>query len=162
MVEYLRWCRDYRCGGDGRQNDPVHFPTIGLLSGDVVSQRLLHHAFSIGSTFASFLCLGLWLLRVGILRWCSACLARFSASAGTGLTHLRDSSNLDQTRYPPSRAQDLSSGRVHPKPANENEVTTGFGLELCDSEHESPQHVPFISLREPFREAIELGLSQSI
>ena len=46
------------------------------------------------------------------------------------------------------------------KPANENAVTTGFGVELSDSEHESPQSVPSISWCEPFREAIELGLSQ--
>jgi transposase len=46
------------------------------------------------------------------------------------------------------------------KPANENGVTTGFGVELSDSGHESPQPVPSISLCEPFREAIELGLSQ--
>jgi hypothetical protein len=46
------------------------------------------------------------------------------------------------------------------KPANENAVTTGFGVELSDSEHESPPLVPSTSLCEPFREAIELGLSQ--
>jgi transposase len=46
------------------------------------------------------------------------------------------------------------------KPANENGVTTGFGVELSDSGHESPQPVPSISWCEPFREAIELGLSQ--
>ena len=46
------------------------------------------------------------------------------------------------------------------KPGNENAVTTGFGVELSDSEHESPQPVPSTSLCEPFREAIELGLSQ--
>jgi transposase len=46
------------------------------------------------------------------------------------------------------------------KPANENAVTTGFGVELSDSEHESPPPIPSISLCEPFREAIELGLSQ--
>ena len=46
------------------------------------------------------------------------------------------------------------------KPANANGVTTGFGVELSDSEHESPQPVPSISLCEPFREAIELGLSK--
>src|ERR1039457_979023 len=52
-------------------------------------------------------------------------------------------------------------GRRPPaKPANENGVTTGFGVELSDSEHESPQPVPSTSLCEPFREAIELGLSQ--
>jgi len=46
------------------------------------------------------------------------------------------------------------------KPANENAVTTGFGVELSDSEHESPQPVPSTSLCEPFRDAVELGLSQ--
>ena len=46
------------------------------------------------------------------------------------------------------------------KPANENAVTTGFGVDLSGSEHESPQPIPSISLCEPFREAIELGLSQ--
>jgi transposase len=46
------------------------------------------------------------------------------------------------------------------KPANENAVTTGFGVELRDSEQESPQPVPSISLCEPFHEAIQLGLSQ--
>ena len=46
------------------------------------------------------------------------------------------------------------------KPANENAVTTGFGVELSDSEQESAQPVPSISLCEPFRDAIELGLSQ--
>ena len=39
-------------------------------------------------------------------------------------------------------------------------VTTGFGVELSDSEQESLQSAPSTSLCEPFREAIELGLSQ--
>jgi transposase len=46
------------------------------------------------------------------------------------------------------------------KPANENTVTTGFGVELSDSERKRPIPVPSTSLCEPFREAIELGLSQ--
>ncbi len=46
------------------------------------------------------------------------------------------------------------------KPANENAVTTGFGVELSDSERNRPLPVPSTSLCEPFREAIELGLSQ--
>ena len=46
------------------------------------------------------------------------------------------------------------------KPANENAVTTGFGVELSDSERKRPIPVPSTSLCEPFREAIELGLSQ--
>ncbi|MFZ1999757.1 MAG: ATP-binding protein, partial [Candidatus Sulfotelmatobacter sp.] len=44
--------------------------------------------------------------------------------------------------------------------ANENAVTTGFGVELSDSERKRPIPVPSTSLCEPFREAIELGLSQ--
>jgi hypothetical protein len=39
-------------------------------------------------------------------------------------------------------------------------VTTGFGVELSDSERKRPIPVPSTSLCEPFREAIELGLSQ--
>ena len=46
------------------------------------------------------------------------------------------------------------------KPANENAVTTGFGVELSASEREPCNPVPSTSLCEPFREAIELGLSQ--
>ncbi len=46
------------------------------------------------------------------------------------------------------------------KPANENEVITGFGVKLSDSERKSPKHVPSTSFCEPFREAIELGLSR--
>jgi hypothetical protein len=46
------------------------------------------------------------------------------------------------------------------KPANAGEVTTGFGVELSPSEPQTPPPVPSTSLCEPFREAIELGLSQ--
>src|SRR5580692_4779305 len=50
--------------------------------------------------------------------------------------------------------------RVKAKPANAGEVTTGFGVELSASEPQTPPPVPSPSLCEPFREAIELGLSQ--
>src|SRR5713101_3516388 len=46
------------------------------------------------------------------------------------------------------------------KPANESEVITGFGVELSASEHQPPPLVPSTSLCEPFRDAVELGLSQ--
>jgi transposase len=46
------------------------------------------------------------------------------------------------------------------KPANENAVTTGFGVELSDSEQKSPKLTPSTSFCEPFRDAIELGLSR--
>ena len=46
------------------------------------------------------------------------------------------------------------------KPANAHEVTTGFGVELSASEPKDPKHTLSTSLCEPFREAIELGLSR--
>src|SRR5712691_6895076 len=45
------------------------------------------------------------------------------------------------------------------KPANENEVTTGFGVELSASKAKDAKHTLSTSFCEPFREAIELGLS---
>jgi hypothetical protein len=50
--------------------------------------------------------------------------------------------------------------RAPAKPANENEVITGFGVKLSDSERKSPKPVASPSFCEPFREAIELGLSR--
>ena len=50
--------------------------------------------------------------------------------------------------------------KVKAKPANAGEVTTGFGVELSPAEPQTPPPVPSISLCEPFREAIELGLSK--
>ena len=44
------------------------------------------------------------------------------------------------------------------KPANE--VTTGFGVESTSGEAENPKAIPSTSACEPFREAIQLGLSQ--
>jgi transposase len=46
------------------------------------------------------------------------------------------------------------------KPADENEVTTGFGVELNASKAKDPKHTLSTSFCEPFREAIELGLSR--
>jgi transposase len=44
------------------------------------------------------------------------------------------------------------------KPANE--VTTGFGVDLSASGGKSPEPIPSSSVCEPFREAVELGLSR--
>ena len=44
------------------------------------------------------------------------------------------------------------------KPANE--VTTGFGVDLSTWARKSPKPIPFSSFCEPFREAVELGLSR--
>jgi len=46
------------------------------------------------------------------------------------------------------------------KPANENEVTTGFGVELSDSRPKDPKPDLSTSFCEPFRDAIELSLSR--
>jgi transposase len=46
------------------------------------------------------------------------------------------------------------------KPANENEVTTGFGVELSDSGSKDAKRVLSTSFCEPFRDAIELGLNR--
>ena len=46
-----------------------------------------------------------------------------------------------------------SKGKATAKPANADEVTTGFGVELSASEQQPPQPVPSTSLREPFRDA---------
>jgi hypothetical protein len=61
--------------------------------------------------------------------------------------------NLDPGNLP-------SKGKATAKPANADEVTTGFGVELSALEQQPPQPVPSASLCEPFRDAIELGLSQ--
>ena len=45
------------------------------------------------------------------------------------------------------------------KPANQNEVTTGFGVELSDSRPKDAKRALSTSFCEPFRDAIELGLS---
>jgi hypothetical protein len=46
------------------------------------------------------------------------------------------------------------------KPANANEATTGFGMESTVLEVENPKRIPSASTCEPFREAIEFGLSR--
>ena len=46
------------------------------------------------------------------------------------------------------------------KPANANEVTTGFGVESTGLEGENSKRIPSASACVPFRDAIELGLSR--
>src|SRR5882724_10374334 len=53
-----------------------------------------------------------------------------------------------------------AEAKAKAKPANGDEVTTGFGVELSDSEQKSPKPAPSTSFCEPFRDAIELGLSR--
>ena len=71
--------------------------------------------------------------------------------------------HLDCNPNPNPNPENLpSKGRAKAtaKPANADEVTTGFGVELSASEQQPPQPVPSTSLCEPFRDAIELGLSK--
>ena len=60
----------------------------------------------------------------------------------------------------PENLPSKGKAKATAKPANADEVTTGFGVELSASEQQPPQPVPSTSLCEPFRDAIELGLSQ--
>jgi predicted component of type VI protein secretion system len=81
-----------------------------------------------------------------------------------GVTTGSDAAKPANTVNPNPNPENLSTkGKAKArtaKPANENAVTTGFGAELSDSERKRPIPVPSTSLCEPFREAIELGLSQ--
>ena len=66
-----------------------------------------------------------------------------------GVTTGSDAAKPANTVNPNPNFENLSSKektKATAKPANENAVTTGFGVELSDSEHESPQPVPSISL----------------
>src|SRR6266851_1551452 len=60
----------------------------------------------------------------------------------------------------PENLPSKGKAKATAKPANADEVTTGFGVELSASERQPPQPVPSSRLSEPFRDAIELGLSQ--
>jgi transposase len=65
---------------------------------------------------------------------------------------------------PNPNTENLSTkGKAKPetaKPANENEVTTGFGVELSDSRPKDAKRALTTSFCEPFRDAIELSLSR--
>src|SRR6266404_470413 len=70
----------------------------------------------------------------------------------------------DATKPANTNTENLSTkGRAKAetaKPANENEVTTGFGVELSDSRPKDPKRALSTSFCEPFRDAIELSLSR--
>jgi len=71
--------------------------------------------------------------------------------------------NLNLNPNPNPNPENLSSNgktKATSKPANANEVTTGFGVESTGLEVENPKRIPSASACEPFREAIELGLSR--
>jgi len=81
----------------------------------------------------------------------------------TEVTTGSDAAKPANTVNPNPNPENLSSKgktKATAKPANESEVITGFGVELSASEHQPPPLVPSTSLCEPFRDAVELGLSQ--
>ena len=86
------------------------------------------------------------------------------AANENGVTTGSDAAKPANTMNPNPNPENLSTkGKAKArtaKPANENAVTTGFGVELRASEHQPPPLVPSTSLCEPFRAAVELGLSQ--
>jgi hypothetical protein len=53
-----------------------------------------------------------------------------------------------------------TKGKPTSKPANENGVITGFGVELGATERETSPRLRSTSFSEPYRDAIELGLSR--
>ena len=70
-----------------------------------------------------------------------------------------DATKPTQTVNPNPSPENLSNNEKA-KPANANAVTTGFGVESTGREVENPKRIPSASACEPFREAIELGLSR--
>jgi hypothetical protein len=58
----------------------------------------------------------------------------------------------------PKNLSTKGKAKATSKPANE--VTTGFGVELSAPGQENPKPAPSVSACEPFRDAIELGLSR--
>ena len=68
----------------------------------------------------------------------------------------------DQPQPQPQPRKSFFEGeaKATSKPANAKEVTTGFGVESTGLEVENPKRVLSASACEPFREAIELGLSR--
>src|SRR5713101_7970795 len=80
----------------------------------------------------------------------------------TGSDAAKPANTVNPNPNPNPNPENLSSKgktKATAKPANESEVITGFGVELSASEHQPPPLVPSTSLCEPFRDAVELGLS---
>ena len=79
----------------------------------------------------------------------------------TGSDATKPTSTVNPNPNPnPENLPSKGKAKATAKPANADEVTTGFGVELSASQRKPRNPVPSTSLCEPFREAIELGLSQ--
>src|SRR5437016_9748728 len=86
---------------------------------------------------------------------------RAPAKPANGVTTGSDAAKPVNTVNPkPENLPAKVKAKAEAKPANADGVTTGFGVELSDSEPKAPQPVPSTSFCEPFRDAIELGLSR--
>src|SRR5882762_10336598 len=70
-----------------------------------------------------------------------------------------DAAKPTPTINPNPNTENLSN-KEKAKPANANAVTTGFGVESTGLEVVNPKRIRSASACEPFREAIELGLSR--
>ena len=78
-----------------------------------------------------------------------------------GVTTGSDAAKPTHTINPNPNPENLcNKEKAKAKPANANEVTTGFGVESAGLEVENPKRIRSASACEPFREAIELGLSR--
>src|SRR6266568_700254 len=82
----------------------------------------------------------------------------------TGSDAAKPANTVNPNPNPNTNTENLSTkGKAKAetaKPANANGVTTGFGVELSDSRPKDPKRALSTSFCEPFREAIELGLSR--
>jgi hypothetical protein len=80
------------------------------------------------------------------------------AKPANGVTTGSDAAKPASTVNPNPNPENLSNkGKAKAetaKPANEHEVTTGFGVELNASKAKDPKHTLSTSFCEPFREAI--------
>jgi len=78
-------------------------------------------------------------------------------TTGSGAANPADTVNPNPD---PKNLSTKGRAKATSKPANENAVTTGFGVESTGPEAENPKRILSASACEPFREAIELGLSR--
>src|SRR5271170_3344760 len=76
----------------------------------------------------------------------------------TGSDAIKPTQTINPNRNPENLSTQGKAKAQGAKPANA--VTTGFGVESTGLEVENPKRIPSASACEPFREAIELGLSR--
>jgi transposase len=77
----------------------------------------------------------------------------------TGSDATKPTPNINRNPNPENLST-KGKAKATSKPANEIEVTAGFGVESTSLEVENPKRILSASACEPFREAIELGLTR--